>query len=100
MLGSSYDGERANAGRMADELVRGLGLTWEQVVADGTAGSRQHASPPHGGWQRASDHRDAAAACRDSGHAWNEWEEGFLASVGRRWSLSEKQERVLRRLCR
>jgi hypothetical protein len=32
MLGSNSDGERANAARMADQLVRGLGLTWGDIV--------------------------------------------------------------------
>jgi hypothetical protein len=32
MLGSDHDGEVANAGRLADRLVRGAGLTWLDVV--------------------------------------------------------------------
>jgi hypothetical protein len=33
MLGSAHDGEVANAGRMADRLIREHGLTWPQVIA-------------------------------------------------------------------
>jgi hypothetical protein len=35
MLGSSHNGEVANAGRMADRLVRDAGLTWQDVIASG-----------------------------------------------------------------
>jgi hypothetical protein len=33
MLGSTHDGEVANAGRMADRLIREHGLTWPQIIA-------------------------------------------------------------------
>ena len=33
MLGSAHDGEAANAGRMADRLIREHGLTWSQIIA-------------------------------------------------------------------
>ena len=33
MLGSAHDGEVANAGRMADRLIRESGLTWSQIIA-------------------------------------------------------------------
>ena len=33
MLGSDFDGEVANAGRLADRLVRNAGLTWPDVLA-------------------------------------------------------------------
>jgi hypothetical protein len=32
MLGSAHDGERAAAGLKADQLVRQLGLTWQDVI--------------------------------------------------------------------
>ncbi len=35
MLGSSYDGERANAASKANELIRSAGLTWEQYILGG-----------------------------------------------------------------
>ena len=35
MLGSAHDGEVANAGRMADRLIRERGLTWPQIIALG-----------------------------------------------------------------
>jgi hypothetical protein len=33
MLGSDHQGERANAGALADRFIRERELTWEQVVA-------------------------------------------------------------------
>lgn len=33
MLGSSYDGEIASAGRMANDMVRSAGLTWYDVIS-------------------------------------------------------------------
>ena len=33
LLGSSHDGEIAAAGRKAHQLLRGLGLTWPDVIA-------------------------------------------------------------------
>src|SRR5262245_61799691 len=33
MLGSDYAGERANAGRMANDMIRGVGLTWPQILS-------------------------------------------------------------------
>jgi hypothetical protein len=50
MLGSHHDGERANAARMADDLVRRSGATWADVI-----GSPQVRRPVISGsppWQR------------------------------------------------
>jgi hypothetical protein len=33
MCGSAFDGERANAARLADQLVRQSGLTWNDVIS-------------------------------------------------------------------
>jgi hypothetical protein len=33
LLGSDHDGERAAAAAKADQLIRGLGLTWRDIVA-------------------------------------------------------------------
>jgi hypothetical protein len=53
MLGSDHDGERAAAARAADKLVRGLGLTWHQVIAppivpDHSLAGRRQRLVPHG----------------------------------------------------
>ena len=33
IFGSSHEGERANAAKLADELVRKLNLTWPQIIS-------------------------------------------------------------------
>jgi hypothetical protein len=99
VLGSDFGGERANAGRLADTLVRSLGLRWHDVIAATEAREQQHAAPPGARQNRARDHREAAAACLASGCIWTEWERGFLTSLQRRWMLTEKQKAVLQHLC-
>jgi hypothetical protein len=51
MLGSNSDGERATAGRIADQFVRDLGLTWSDIVVpEGThLGSNTN-------WRRMADY--------------------------------------------
>ena len=46
MLGSEHDGEVANAGRLADRLVRELGLTWGEVVQPAIAPPPPPPPPP------------------------------------------------------
>ena len=63
MLGSAFDGEVANAGRLADKLVRGAGLTWPDIIAPALP------SPDHRGDTAADPLRDwraMAAAARAS----------------------------------
>jgi hypothetical protein len=35
MMASEFEGERANAALMAERLRRGIGLTWDQLLAEG-----------------------------------------------------------------
>jgi hypothetical protein len=98
MLGSDFNGERANAGRLADTLVRSLGLRWDDVIAVAGASEQQRAVSPRTRQGRARGHRDAAAACLASGCIWTEWKRGFLTSIQRRWKLTEKQK-VLQHRC-
>jgi hypothetical protein len=77
MLGSDFNGERANAGRLADTLVRSLGLRWDDVIAVAGASEQQRAVSPRTRQGRARGHRDAATACLASGCIWTEWERGF-----------------------
>jgi hypothetical protein len=72
MLGSDHDGERAAAARAADKLVRGLGLTWHQVIAPPIVPDH---SPRVRSWRADdSDWCRMAQFC----HAW-------------RWSLSQRE---------
>jgi hypothetical protein len=68
MLGSNSDGERANAARMADQLVRGLGLTWGDIVIPA------HAVPARD-WRRMANY---CLALRDQ---LNQREMEFVESV-------------------
>ena len=65
LLGSDHDGERANAGRMADTFVRQLGLTWFDVI---------FIAPP---WQA------MAKVCREKAHELSAKEIDFVANVSR-----------------
>jgi hypothetical protein len=79
MLGSDFDGERANAAFMANRLVRSLGLTWEDVLSaagDQAERSWPGADPDPG--PRAATPREQANFCLDSGVDWNAWELEFL----------------------
>lgn len=37
MFGSDHDGERANAAKMANNLLRSKGLTWDEVLTSGAS---------------------------------------------------------------
>ena len=94
LFGSEFDGERANAARMADDLIRGFGLTWKDVIwpvhaEAGAPDQAQHV--PH-------DHQDAARMCLRFAEVLTEWERQFCRSILGYRRLSEKQERMLYRL--
>lgn len=46
MLNSAFEGERANAGGMADRLIRERGQTWDQVIVKPGAQQQHHYQPP------------------------------------------------------
>jgi hypothetical protein len=86
MLGSNSDGERANAARMADQLVRGLGLTWGDIVIPA------HAVP-------ARDWRRMANYCLMLCDQLNQREMEFVESItGYRGAPSDKQQRWLSKI--
>ena len=94
LFGSDFEGERANAARMADDLIRGFGLTWKDVISP-----RQSRTPgPDQIWREPYNHQDAARACLRFAEALTEWERKFCRSVLGYTRLSEKQQRVLGRL--
>lgn len=83
IFGSSFDGERANAARMADELIRAHGLTWADVL--------QAPRPLHRGTDR-----EAAIRCLACPQVLSDWETNFLRSLlGRRRGLTRKQSKIL-----
>ena len=84
MLGSDHDGERANAGRMADELIRANGLRWADVLA--VAASTKTNSD----WQQMADW------CRAHHQQFNAKQLGFIQTMLTwRGTPSDKQKQWL-----
>lgn len=119
MLGSEFEGERANAAAMIDRIIRDHGLTWQQVLEMQPA---QAGSPPPSGastpppppedetamqwaerqkWSDEDVDKMHAYCCENDG-GYNDWELTFLESIGK-WiadkrSITPKQLKVLLRL--
>ena len=77
MLGSEHAGEVTNAGRMVDSLVRGLGLTWDNVLAPPDA--EPPFEKPYS--RKFYDSREATQqrqATRDFGFGWSETRKGGM----------------------
>jgi hypothetical protein len=100
MLGSNSDGERAAAGRLADQLLRARGLTWKQVISV-MSSSMSTTTPARSAWTpnaasspTAKELIEHALAHGDGIHS--AWECEFLRSI-RDWpsSLTERQRRKL-----
>jgi hypothetical protein len=91
MLGSSHVGEVANAGRLADKMVRAAGLTWPDIITPTLAPPPpdQDADPIGADWRR------TAASCRRYPHLLNGWEAAFLSGLPRFPRLSCKQRAIL-----
>jgi len=95
MLGSAYDGEVANAGRLADKLVRSAGLTWRDIIAPiphGPPNDDTTADPLRGNW------RAMGTACARFPHLIDKWEWQFLSGLQRFPRLSAKQRAILIRI--
>jgi hypothetical protein len=96
LLSSEHGGEVANAGRLADNLVRERGLRWGDVI-----GAPQEASAPAPAQNpfyearraRETEWRDKATKVAKSSRA-TEWERAFAANILKWWagSLTEKQQ--------
>jgi hypothetical protein len=94
LLGSAYDGEVANAGRLADKLVRAAGLTWPDIIAPALPPPDHDpaADPLRGDW------RAVAATCTRYPHLIDRWEWLFLSGLQRFPRLSSKQRTILIRI--
>jgi hypothetical protein len=102
MLGSDHDGERANAARMADRLIREAGLTWEAVIAVPAAlhrpASQAQPQPDPGasGMGRVAEAQRILALHRA---LLTQWEADFLQNIaGWRGPLSSRQQAVFDRI--
>jgi hypothetical protein len=96
MLGSDHDGEVAAAGRRADAMIKGAGLSWGDVIARATRRSEQ----PQRRWRRTTSPSDTAALCLLWPEVLTDWETNFCRSIVGRRRISAKQTVVLERLAR
>jgi hypothetical protein len=102
MLGSDHDGEIAAAGRRANAMIKGAGLTWGDVIARAAPKSEpQQQSRAPRRWRRPASPSDAAALClqwRDE--VLTDWEADFCRSLVGRYRISPKQTVVIERIAR
>ena len=97
MCGSDHDGEVLNAARMADRLVRGLGLTWPSIIGIGAlndANTENYGDPLRG-------FASLEVACRfvlTRTPMLTAWERAFVLRLPGFTKLSQKQLGVLRAL--
>jgi hypothetical protein len=86
MLGSTHGGERANAGALADKLVKEQGLTWRDILKARTS------------WRDPSDDAEAVRVALRYPHILTDWEKDFLRDVNGRSYFSAKQRAVIKRI--
>ena len=99
MLGSAHDGEVAAAGRRADAMVKGAGLSWDEVIAPAAPRPEQPQRPQRR-WRRPTSPSDTAALCLQWPEVLTDWETNFCRSIVGRRRISAKQTVVLERLAR
>lgn len=95
MLGSDFDGEVAAAGRRANALLKGAGLTWDQLLTP------PRPEPPYGPprrWRRPASPSDAAALALMWPEVLTAWEAEFCRSIVGRRRVSPRQAEVLARV--
>src|SRR3954465_8229254 len=80
MLGSDHDGEIAAAGRRANAMVRGAGLTWDQVLAPVNFAPESPYRTSRR-WRRPTSANDAAALCLQWPEVLTDWETDFCRSL-------------------
>lgn len=97
MLGSDHDGEVAAAGRRADALLKGAGLTWDQLLTP-TRPEPLHGPPRR--WRRPASPSEAAALALMWPEILTTWEAEFCRSIVGRRRASPRQTEVLARITR
>ena len=105
MLGSDFDGERANAANFATSWLKNHNLTWQDVadaLADrlnGRNGGRRDRRPEFEESPELTDRqRKIDRILKEFPHFVNAWEREFLQSIRDRQHLSPKQEAVWQRI--
>jgi len=97
MLGSDHDGERAAAGKLAHDMLRGLGLGWDDVITPKSLRAPHPAENPFRAKYEAERMawRTKAAVVATSSRV-SAWERGFAEDL-LNWtgSLSNKQQACL-----
>jgi hypothetical protein len=95
MLGSAFDGERANAAAMATDLLRRNELTWWDVVKAATHKGNHTPPPPP-----PEEHREWAGKVLDkAAFLLNDWERDFLQSMTEWYGRpTEKQQAAIDRI--
>src|SRR3954470_1367431 len=99
LLGSVHDGEVAAAGRRADAMVKGAGLSWGDVIAPAAPRSEQPQRPQRR-WRRPTSPSDTAALCLQWPEVLTGWETDFCRSIVGRRQTSAKQSVVLEHIAR
>ena len=99
MLGSVHDGEVAAAGRRADAMVKGTGLSWDEVITP-AAPALVPPRRPQRRWHRPTSPSDTAALCLQWPEVLTDWETNFCRSIVGRRRISAKQTVVLERIAR
>lgn len=99
LLGSNHPGERDAAGLAADRIIRGAGLSWEDLLGSPSRPPRPayHSptgSSPASGLAFRADVQLCLRHCR----ALTDWERGFLDTVARRSTVSEAQTSKMRQI--
>jgi hypothetical protein len=109
LLASDHDGERANAAKMATDILREHRTTWGEVLTEPgqpcpRCGAARTAQEERDRFYRAARDwtRDSWPAvvtrCLHHDDLLSDWKLSFLHSIRRRSRLSQKQETVLARI--
>lgn len=104
MLGSSYDGERANAGRMADRVVKDAGLTWHDVITPKTivktiaVKAPPDTPKPSRRWKEPHGLHECLAVIERHVTALSDWEREFVSDMHKQRRCSRKQAVIIERL--
>jgi hypothetical protein len=97
MLGSDHDGEVCAAGRRANALLKGAGLTWDQLLNPPASEPQQTYRPPRR-WRKPVSASDSAALCLQWPEVLTDWETDFCRSLVGRHRTSPRQSEVLNRI--